>query len=86
MRTRVLSARVLSARVWPEVARQPGFAGALALVDPSTGKGMMITLWATPEDLLAGEASGFVNRQVATVAPYLREPARRETFVARFVE
>ena len=92
MHARVLSARMapeqlesltrlMEEQVLPEVRVQPGFEGALGLVDPSTGQGMVITFWATPEDLAAGEASGFVGRQIATVAPYLREPVRRETLL-----
>jgi hypothetical protein len=91
MHARVVSARVAPERledlirllketVVPNAEIQPGFEGALTLTDPSTGKGLMITLWATPEDLVAGEASGYLGRQLATVAPFLRGPATRETF------
>jgi hypothetical protein len=91
-----IQARVISAAVAPEnvdklrsmlnevvvpAARvQPGFCGALTLLDQGTGKGMMISLWASPEDLVAGEASGYLSRQIAAVAPILRSPALRETY------
>jgi hypothetical protein len=72
--------RVLQEKVVPDAEAQPGFEGALTLSDPSTGKGMMITLWATPEDLIAGEITGYLSQQLAAVAPILRGPTTRETF------
>jgi hypothetical protein len=72
--------RMLREEVVPTAEAQPGFAGALTLSDPGTGKGMMITLWATPEDLIAGEVTGYLGRQLTTVAPFLRGPVTRETF------
>ncbi len=72
--------RVLQEDVVPEAEMQPGFEGALTLSDPGTGKGMMITFWATPEDLIAGEVTGYLVRQLAAVAPILHGPTTRETF------
>ncbi len=71
---------VLNEVVIPTAREQPGFRGALTLLDHGTGKGMMITLWASAEDLVAGEASGYLGRQIAAVAPILRAPAIRETY------
>jgi hypothetical protein len=73
-------ARLLEEVVVPAAEAQPGLEEALVLLDPATGKGMMITLWATAEDLAAGEASGYLGRQLAAVAPLLRGAAVRETF------
>ena len=78
-------AQVVSAQVAPEkldelVGVLADVRGALTLTDPATGKGLMITLWATAADLAAGEASGYLGRQLATVAPWLRGPAVRETY------
>jgi hypothetical protein len=72
--------RMLQEEVVPVAEIQPGFEGALTLSDPGTGKGMMITFWATPEDLIAGEVTGYLNRQLAAVAPMLRGPTTRETY------
>jgi heme-degrading monooxygenase HmoA len=72
--------RMLQEDVLPNAETQPGFEGAVTLSDPGTGKGMMITFWATPEDLIAGEVTGYLGRQLAAVAPMLRGPTTRETF------
>ena len=73
-------ARLLEEVVVPAAEAQPGLEEALVLQDPATGRGMMITIWATAEDLAAGEASGYLGRQLAAVAPLLRGAAVRETF------
>jgi heme-degrading monooxygenase HmoA len=72
--------RVLREVVVPTAEAQRGFQEAMVLLDSATGKGMMITLWATAADLAAGEASGYLVRQLATVAPLLRGAAVRETY------
>jgi hypothetical protein len=73
--------RVLQEEVVPNAEMQPGFEGALTLSDPGTGKGMMITFWATPEELIAGEVSGYLGRQLASVSPFLQGPTTHETFL-----
>jgi hypothetical protein len=91
MQARVVSAAVapedierlrdlLNEVVVPTAREQPGFRGALTLLDHGTGKGMIITLWATPGDLIDSEMSGYLSRQIAAVAPFLRVPALRETY------
>lgn len=72
--------QVLQDVVAPAARAQAGFEGVLTLTDRATGKGMMITLWATAADLAAGEASGYLGRQLATVAPWLLGAAVRETY------
>jgi hypothetical protein len=74
--------RILEDVVAPAARAQAGFEGALTLIDRSTGKGMMITLWSTAADLAAGEASGYLGRQLAVVAPWLLSAAIRETYEA----
>jgi hypothetical protein len=76
---------VLNGVVVPAAEEQPGFRGALTLLDRGTGKGMMITLWASAEDLVLGEASGYLSRQIAAVVPLLRTPAVRETYQVEVV-
>jgi quinol monooxygenase YgiN len=72
--------RILNEVIVPAAQEQTGFRGALTLLDRGTGKGMMITLWASAEDLVASEASGYITRQIAAVAPILRGAAVRETY------
>ena len=71
---------ILEERVAPDAASQPGFEGMLALSDPVTGQGMVITLWATAPDLIMGETGGYLGRQLALLAPWLSGPALRETY------
>ncbi len=60
--------------VIPEVKQEVGFKGLLLLNEHATGKGISITLWETPVDLKASETSGYLQQQLAKVAPLLAEP------------
>ncbi len=64
----------------PAARQQPGFKGWLGLLDRSTGKVMAITIWATEADLLAGEASGYYQAQIAKVAHVLATQVVREAY------
>lgn len=65
----------------PAAQQQKGFNGAFLLTDPVTGKGVSVTLWATEADQKAGEASGYVQQQLAKMAPLMAGPPLRESFV-----
>jgi heme-degrading monooxygenase HmoA len=73
--------KIFAESVVPAAKQQTGFKGALFLTDPSTGKGMSVTLWETEADLKAGEESGFLREQVAKFGPLLVGPPTREVFV-----
>lgn len=75
------AARIFSESVLPAAKLQKGFKGALFLTDPATGKGMSVTMWATEEDLKAGEASGYFKEQIAKFGPLLAGPPIRDVFV-----
>jgi quinol monooxygenase YgiN len=93
-------ARVISAQVDPkqlerlvEIVRDDslrgsrehrGFRGAYGLVDRSNGRGMLITLWETAEDLEDVEASGYLAHALSQVMGYLHGPAVRETYEVAF--
>ncbi len=66
--------------VLPAARRQAGFKGALVLADPETGKAVSVTLWDTRDDMLAGEASGYYQEQLAKAAPLLTGEPVREHF------
>lgn len=72
-------------RVWREdvmqaAERRHGFAGATVLLDEEGGFGITLTRWETLEDLEAGERDGYVQEQVAKLAPYLAgQPQRSVT-------
>jgi heme-degrading monooxygenase HmoA len=56
--------RVYQEGVVPALREQPGFAGVELLVNRETGHGISITRWATQEDQIASETSGFYREQV----------------------
>jgi hypothetical protein len=47
--TRVEMHRIVTAELIPALCDQPGFAGALNLVDPRSGNAIMIVLWRSAE-------------------------------------
>ncbi len=56
------------------LSKQPGFANTRMLVDPATGKGLMVTVWASEADLQASEASGFLNEQLVHLSQFFAAP------------
>jgi heme-degrading monooxygenase HmoA len=89
-------ARVLTAQVQPDqldnlikaimnsgladAEAYPGFRGTYGLVDRSTGRGMLITLWESARDLEEVEASGILARTLSEIIGCLEGPAVRETY------
>ena len=57
--------------IMPAARQQPGYKGALALVDRSTGKAIAIGLRETTADMQATETSGYLEEQFAKVMPLL---------------
>jgi heme-degrading monooxygenase HmoA len=65
----------------PEARQQPGFKGAMMLVDRSTGKGTSITLWQTVADGQAsGTGSAYLQAQIAKAASLLAAAPIVETY------
>lgn len=56
------------------LGQQPGFANTRMLVDQSTGKGMMVTVWASEADLLASETNGFLKEQLIHLSQFFATP------------
>ena len=50
--------KIFAESVIPAARQQPGFENAWFLMDPVTGKGMSVTMWATEADMQAGERNG----------------------------
>jgi hypothetical protein len=61
-------------------AKQQGFQSTTLLIDRAANKGMSITSLASEADLLASEASGYYQEQVAKVAPLCIVPPVREIY------
>ena len=67
----------------PAAKQQPGFKGAFQMLDASAGKGIGITLWETEADILATEASGFFEEQIAKLKQVVAAPPTRELYEVR---
>lgn len=72
--------RRLRERILPAAREQPGYGGALALLDRSTGKSLVVTFWDTPDHLTASESDGLVGAQLATATQHLKSAMVRETY------
>jgi hypothetical protein len=69
--------------VLPIIRQQPGFLGAMNLVDTITGKALSATAWASEADMLAGQVSGgYLDkmRESLRLGENLIAPAIRENF------
>ncbi len=56
------------------LGEQPGFANTRMLVDQSTGKGMMVTVWASDAELQASENNGFLKEQLVHLSQFFAAP------------
>jgi len=63
--------KVMRDSILPALKKQKGFKNMFFLVNRNTGKGMVIGLWNTEADMMAGESSGLYREQVAKVVPLL---------------
>jgi heme-degrading monooxygenase HmoA len=72
--------RIYRDSVMPAAKQQQGFKSAFLLTDPTTGKGVSITLWETEADMRVGEASGYFQEQLAKFAQVFAAPATREGY------
>ena len=57
-------------QVVPALRTQPGFVNTRLLVDHSTGKGLMVSVWHSEADLLASKNSGFLQTQVGYLSQF----------------
>lgn len=73
-------ARIFNESVLPGLREQKGFKGVLNLAESETGKGMVITLWETKEDMIASEESGFYQEQAEKFAEITVGAPEREYY------
>ncbi len=71
---------IVTTAILPVTREQEGFVDAVGLVDRSTGRGMLITLWEDARCLESSEATGYLSAQLTRARPYLAGPEIRETF------
>ena len=72
------------ADVLPRLHEQPGFRGVQVLTNPA-GRGLIMSLWDTPEAADAGE-SGFYGEMLAAHATLFRSPPGRERYEVRLTD
>ena len=67
--------------ILPEARQQPGFKGALGLVDRSSGKAISISFWQTEANAQAsGVSSSYGQAQMAKIASLLAAAPLIETY------
>jgi heme-degrading monooxygenase HmoA len=63
--------KVMKDSILPAAKKQKGFKGLLHMGNRSSGKGMVIVMWNTEADMMAGESSTYYREQIAKVASLL---------------
>lgn len=66
--------------VIPAAQDQQGFRGAQLLTNRTTGQGLSVTLWDSEADMIAGEASGYFQEQLARFKDIFNAPPAREQY------
>lgn len=66
--------------VAPAMKEQPGFVGAMLLVNETENKFISFSQWETEADMQASEASGYLQAQMAKIATMLAAPPANEHF------
>ncbi len=67
-------AQIYENSIVPAMQKQPGFKGAKLMANADTNVGVSITFWETEADMLAGEASGYLQAETAKLAPHFAAP------------
>ena len=75
--------RVIREGVVPDVATQPGFLYFVLTSDRETGKAVGTSYWDTEAQMLAGESSGYFQKQVGRVIALLAAPRSSSTMRPR---
>jgi heme-degrading monooxygenase HmoA len=64
----------------PILRRQRGFEGLQVLTDPSTGEGIIVTMWETEADAETSEATSSYIGQMSMMSSFLHEPLVPKTY------
>lgn len=73
--------RIYKESVMTEAEKQKGFKSINLLTDPETSKFISITIWETEEDMIAGEASGYLQEQLGKIAVLFVGPPAVQHYV-----
>lgn len=71
--------------VVPAARKQEGYEGLYVLRTPE-GKGLIMSLWASEEAVMAGMASGYYDEQIAKFVAFFRAPSGRDHYEVVFAE
>lgn len=71
--------------ILPEVRKLPGYRGVLVMRTPE-GKGVLVSLWSTPEAAQGGVESGYYDEQVAKFLMFVKQPPGRDHYEVVFSE
>ena len=72
--------QIVQDSIVPAAQQQQGFKNLLWLVDRTTHKGMIISLWASEADRAASESNGFLREQIGKLAAVISGPPTTERF------
>ena len=72
--------KIYNESVIPAAKAQKGYQGTYLLADSKTGKGMAFTLWASEEDAIANEQSGYYQEQLGKFKNIFTAPPVREGY------
>jgi len=67
--------------VVPAARKQNGFKNAHLFTDPKTGRYRSITIWETEEDMIAGDISGYLKKQLDKLTVHFAERPIIEHYV-----
>ena len=73
--------RLYKEAVMPAAKKQKGFKSGNLLTDPDTNKFISITIWETEQDMLASEASGYLQEQLGRIAALFVGPPTIQHYV-----
>ena len=68
----------------PQLKQQPGYKGTLLLVDRTTGKAIVFSLWQTEAEMKASEQNDHYRQQIAKFAHLFTAPSTQEVFAVSF--
>ena len=73
--------RIYRESVEPAAKEQKGFKSMHLLTDPDTNKFISITIWETKNDMVAGESSGYLQKQLGKIAVLFVGPPTIQHYV-----
>jgi len=74
---------IYESSIVPAMKKQPGFKGARLLVNADTNAAVSITFWETEADMLAGEASSYLQTELAKLGPHFAAPPANAHYEVR---